>query len=167
MMTTYNWSTFTVRVPVQANPERLYQCWSTRAGMEYWFLRICEYRNAAGMELDPADPVQQGDEYSWLWHGWPDDTIEKGVILEANGKDFFRFSFGKAGQCSVHVRQESGQQLVELVQDQIPEDEEGKHYWHLGCKTGWTFYLSNLKSLLEGGIDLRNKDPQLKNVINS
>ena len=58
-------------------------------------------------------------------------------------------------------------QVLELLQDSIPDTAEGKHYWHLGCKTGWTFYLTNLKSLLEGGIDLRNKDEQIKNVLNS
>lgn len=93
--------------------------------------------------------------------------MEAGEILEANGKDRFRFSFGKAGICTVTIKEENGQHIVELVQDNIPDDEQGKHYWHLGCKTGWTFYLANLKSLLEGGIDLRNKDESLKNVINS
>lgn len=37
----------------------------------------------------------------------------------------------------------------------------------LSCKTGWTSYLANLKSVLEGGIDPRNKNEQLKAVINS
>jgi hypothetical protein len=37
----------------------------------------------------------------------------------------------------------------------------------VGCGEGWTFYLTNLKSILEGGVDLRNKEMKLKNVINS
>lgn len=166
-MSAYNWSTFTVRIPVKASPAQLYQCWSTRAGMEYWFLRQCEYRKADGSFPDKDEPVQEGDSYTWLWHGWPDDTVEKGMILEANGKDLFRFSFGEAGNCTVRIIFASGVPLVELTQDSIPDDEEGKQYWHLGCKTGWTFYLTNLKSLLEGGIDLRNRDPELHNVVNS
>jgi hypothetical protein len=32
---------------------------------------------------------------------------------------------------------------------------------------GWVFYLANLKSFPEGGIDLRNKNEKLKSVINS
>jgi hypothetical protein len=39
--------------------------------------------------------------------------------------------------------------------------------YHLGCKTGWTFYLANLKSLMEGGIDLRNKNEKIQRVINA
>jgi hypothetical protein len=105
--------------------------------------------------------------YQWLWHGWGDDTVEHGEILDCNGKDHFRFSFGKAGDCTVTIKQEEGQTVVELLLDNIPDDEQGRQYYQLGCKTGWTFYLANLKSLLEGGIDLRNRDLKLKNVINA
>jgi hypothetical protein len=56
---------------------------------------------------------------------------------------------------------------VELVQENIPDDESGKLTWHVGCKTGWTFYLANMKSLYEGGIDLRNKNENLQQVLNS
>lgn len=166
-MTSYNWTSFTVRVPVLAAAEKLYWCWAVREGMEHWFLRLSEYRKPDGTSRRHDEPAQTGDNYKWLWHGWPDETMEAGEILEANGKDRFRFSFGKAGICTVTIKEENGQHIVELVQDNIPDDEQGKHYWHLGCKTGWTFYLANLKSLLEGGIDLRNKDESLKNVINS
>lgn len=166
-MPDYNWTSFTLRIPVNTSPEKLYCCWATREGMEYWFLRLCEYKNRKGMLMLPGEQVETGDSYRWLWHGWPDETVEQGTILESNGTDLFRFGFGKAGNCTVRIYKESGAQMLELVQDHIPDTEEGRHYWHLGCKTGWTFYLANLKSLLEGGIDLRNKDQQLKNVLNS
>jgi uncharacterized protein YndB with AHSA1/START domain len=162
-----DWTSFTVRVPVNASTEKLYSCWATREGMEYWFLRMSEYKSADGKERALTEQVLPGDSYTWLWHGWPDETVEHGEILECNGSDYLKFSFGKAGNCSVFIKMEGGQQLVELVQENIPDDEQGRHYWHLGCKTGWTFYLANLKSLLEGGIDLRNRNAELKNVINS
>jgi uncharacterized protein YndB with AHSA1/START domain len=165
-MSAYDWTTFTVRVPVKAPVEKLYWCWATKEGIEYWFLRLSDYKKGN----DPRkanEPVQQGDTYRWRWHGWSDEVTEEGTILECNGKDFFKFSFGKAGNCAVTIKQEDGETLVELVQDMIPDDEQGRHYWHLGCKTGWTFYLANLKSLLEGGRDLRNRNENLKNVINS
>lgn len=166
-MPEFNWTTFTVRVPVNAATEKLYGCWATRAGMEYWFLRVSEFKDPGGSERGPDEYVQKGDTYRWLWHGWSDETVEHGEILECNGRDHFKFSFGKAGNCSIKIKEENGQKLVELHQDRIPDDEQGKQYWHLGCKTGWTFYLANLKSLLEGGIDLRNREESLKNVINS
>ena len=56
---------------------------------------------------------------------------------------------------------------MELTQEKIPLDEESKVNYHLGCMEGWTFYLANLKSILEGGIDLRNKNVNLTKVINA
>jgi uncharacterized protein YndB with AHSA1/START domain len=166
-MSSYDWSRFVTRVNVNAPTEKLYWCWATREGMEYWFLRLSEFKNTDGTLRAKNEPVQKDDTYTWRWHGWNDETTEYGSILDCNGMDFIKFSFGKAGNCSVTIKEEEGENIVELVQDNIPTDEQGMHYWHLGCKTGWTFYLANLKSLLEGGIDLRNKNEKLQRVINS
>jgi hypothetical protein len=165
--TTYDWSRFVVRVNVKAAAKALYDAWATRAGMEYWFLRLSEYKKPDGTLRSNKEQVEKGDTYKWLWHGWPDETVEYGNILDCNGIDFIKFSFGKAGDCTVTIKKEEGETIVELVQENIPTDEQGKHYWHVGCKTGWTFYLANLKSLYEDGIDLRNRNENLKNVINS
>ena len=167
MSSTHDWSRFTVRINIKAPTEKLYHAWATRAGMEYWFLRLSEYLKPDGTIYGNDEYVQKGDKYKWLWHGWPDETVEYGVILDCNGKDFFKFSFGKAGNCSVTIKKEHGEKIVELVQDNIPDDDTGRQLWHVGCKTGWTFYFANMKSLFEGGIDLRNRDVHLTNVINS
>ncbi|MBK8494214.1 MAG: SRPBCC domain-containing protein [Ferruginibacter sp.] len=166
-MGNYDWSCFVTRINIKAPIEKLYWCWATREGMEYWFLRLSEFKTSAGSLRAGTEFVQPGDVYRWQWFGWPDDVTEEGTILDANGKDFLKFSFGKAGNCSVTIKEELGENIVELLQDSIPTDEFGMHNWHLGCKTGWTFYLANLKSMLEGGIDLRNKNESLQRVINS
>ncbi len=166
-MSNYDWSRFVTRININAPIEKLYRCWATRDGMEYWFLRLSEFKTPDGNLKAVDDFVQEGDSYRWRWHGWSDETTEEGTILAANGTDFLKFSFGKAGNCSVTIKEELGENIVELMQDSIPTDDFGMHNWHLGCKTGWTFYLANMKSLLEGGIDLRNKNEQIQRVINS
>lgn len=166
-MDTFNWSCFTLRININAPFEKIYWCWTTREGMEYWFLRMSEFIREAEVVLPCETHVQQGDTYRWRWFGYPDEVTETGNILEANGKDRFAFSFGNAGNCRVHLKTEKGENIVELIQEDIPTTEQGMHYWHLGCKTGWTFYLANLKSLLEGGIDLRNKNDQLNQMLNA
>lgn len=167
MADTYEWGQFTVRINVRAPKEKLYNAWATREGMEYWFLRLSEYKNPDGTLRGNTEQVSKGDNYKWLWHGWADDTVECGTILDCNGKDLFRFSFGKAGDCAVKIYEELGETIVEIKQENIPTDESGRHYWHLGCKTGWTFYLANMKSLYEGGIDLRNRNEKLQRMLNS
>lgn len=166
-MSSFNWTTFNLRIPVQASIEKLYWCFATRSGMEYWFLRSSEFHTTIGVVRQSNEFVSAGDLYTWLWHGWSDDMKETGTILEANGNDHLRFSFGKAGNVTVKLIPGEQYTMVELTQDNIPDDEEGRHYWHLGCKNGWTFYLTNLKSLTEGGLDLRNKNENIHPVLNA
>ena len=167
MATSYDWSRFSVRINVNATPEKLYRAWATRSGIEEWFLRLSEYKSQSNSLRGNDELVKNGDTYKWLWHGWPDEMAEYGRILDCNDKDELKFSFGKAGNCAVRIYQEQNLPIVELVQDNIPVDEEGMHFWHLGCKTGWTFYLANMKSVYEGGLDLRNKNISLQQVLNA
>ncbi|MDP4262719.1 MAG: SRPBCC domain-containing protein [Bacteroidota bacterium] len=167
MATSHDWSRFTVRINVNAPVEKLYHAWVTRSGMESWFLRLSEYKKPGGSLRGNNELVEKGDSYKWLWHGYADETAEYGEILDVNGKDLFKFSFGKAGNCTVKIYKEDHETIVELAQDNIPADEEVMYNWHVGCKTGWTFYLANMKSVYEGGIDLRNKNVNLQQVLNS
>ena len=166
-MAEFDWGRFTVRINVKAPTEKLYGCWATKEGIEFWFLRRSDYKNADGILYKSNELVKKGDQYSWWWYGYPDEVVEHGEILDANGKDFFQFKFGKAGNCTVKIYEEEGEKIVELTQDQIPTDDKAKQNWHIGCKTGWTFYMANLKSMIEGGIDLRNKNEQLQNMLNA
>jgi hypothetical protein len=166
-MATFNWSRFKVRITVKASPKDLYKAWTTKKGIEQWFLRLGEFKKPDGTLRSSNELVETGDTYRWLWYGYPDDTAELGSILDCNGKDYTKFRFGTAGDCIVNIKTEEGENIVELIQENIPADEEGKKNYHIGCKTGWTFYLTNLKSVLEGGIDLRNRNEKIKQVINS
>jgi hypothetical protein len=168
MMSSFDWSSFTVRINIKNNSiEQLYRAWATRGGIEYWFLRMSEYSKADGDLRSVDEPVHTGDTYRWRWFGYNDDVTETGEILDCNGKDFFKFRFGNAGNCSVRIYPEQDELIVELLQDNIPTDDRGKELWHIGCKAGWTFYLANMKSMFEGGIDLRNKNEQIQNVVSA
>jgi hypothetical protein len=85
-----SWSHFTKRIPIYTTPENVYKAWSTRAGLESWFLRQAVFLDKTGNLRHLNDAVQKGDRYIWLWHGWPDDTTEHREVLEANGKDLFK-----------------------------------------------------------------------------
>ena len=43
-----DWSRFSLRIYVKATLEGMYEAWATRKAMEYWFLRVCEYKSAEG-----------------------------------------------------------------------------------------------------------------------
>ena len=46
MTNTYNWGSFITPINVNAPAEKLYALWATRAGIEYWFLRMSEYKSS-------------------------------------------------------------------------------------------------------------------------
>jgi uncharacterized protein YndB with AHSA1/START domain len=163
----YDWSNFNRRIPINAPVESIYNALATRNGMESWFLRKAEFKTSEGVLLDHTQKVKAKDTYNWYWHGWDDNTVEKGEILEANGIDKLSFTFGREGIVNIKIYVEDNETIVDLIQSQILTTEEGKVNYHLGCSVGWTFYLANLKSVLEGGLDLRNKNDNLKNVVSS
>jgi uncharacterized protein YndB with AHSA1/START domain len=164
-MQSHDWSQFLLRIPINRDKQNIFDAWTTRAGLESWFLRKAIFTRPDGVQRDRDSRVEVNDTYEWLWHGWPDEIVEKGAILHINGKDLLEFSFGKAGKVTVTVKEESGHSMLELRQNDIPTDADSQVYFHLGCTKGWLFYLTNLKSILEGGLDLRNRDTELRNVI--
>jgi uncharacterized protein YndB with AHSA1/START domain len=170
-MSAYDWSAFTKRINVKAPVQTAYDYWTTQDGIEKWFLRVSEFTGRDSSLRKRDEHVRKSDKYRWLWFGYPDTVVEFGEILEANGKDQLKFTFGGASDTNmtvtVDIKQEEGETIVELKQEDIPVDENSKALYHIGCMEGWTFYLANLKSILEGGVDLRNKNEKLQKVINS
>lgn len=161
------WTWFIKRIPIQASVEQVYQAWSTQENLERWFLRKAEFTTIAGNLKQPHETIRPGDSYYWLWHGFPDEVFERRKVLEANGTDMIRFTF--TGDCLVTVSMytERNATICELAQENIPIDSNPESNLYVNCITGWTFYLTNLKSVLEGGPDLRNHDPRTKDVINA
>ncbi|MEJ0034298.1 MAG: SRPBCC domain-containing protein [Bacteroidota bacterium] len=160
-----NWSEIRLRINIDATIEKIYNAWTSQAGLESWFLREAKAKDQQGSNKKETDSMVKGDTYKWLWHGFPDDTVLTGKVLDSNGKDRFSFSFSMDCPVTISIYKEQGQVICELVERNIPVDAGPifKHY--LSNTTGWTFYLTNLKSVLEGGLDMRNFDENLKNVI--
>lgn len=164
-MENFDWTQFTRKIAVKSSVKKLYDAWTTASEIERWFLEKAVFKNADGKPLAKDDNCSAGDTYEWSWHIW--DAIEKGKITAANGKDQLQFTF--AGDCRVEVKltQKEEYVIVTLTQSNIPTDEKSKKDYRLGCDSGWSFYLVNLKSVYEGGLDLRNKNEKLKGMLNT
>lgn len=157
-----DWSRFEVRIPLEKEAEVIKELWMTQQNLEKWFLRKAEFTTPNGEKRKRTEVIKPGDTYKWQWHGWPESVEEHGKLLEPETGEFIRFIFGKAGLVSVRIRKDNHKMILVLLQENIPQDEESRMNFHVGCKTGWTFYLLNLKSLLLGGPDLRNKHSELQ-----
>jgi len=159
-----DWTSFELKIAVKAGIQDMYYAWTQAEQVEKWFLQECMYlRNKAPLAAE--ETVHTGDTYAWRWYFY--EETEHGEIREANGKDFLQFSF--AGNCLVDVQLEPAGDytLIRLRQHNIPIDEASQFGIRIGCVEGWTFYLTNLKSVYEYGHDLRNKThPELRGVNN-
>ncbi|MFT4985909.1 MAG: hypothetical protein ACI8U0_001550 [Flavobacteriales bacterium] len=163
-MKTFDWTSFTRKIAVKTDLKTMYDAWTKSGNIEKWFLSNCDYKS--GDENILKDQyAEAGMTYAWSWHLW--DPTENGKVNIANGKDHFQFTF--AGDCIVDVRlQEFNDHIiVAITQSNIAEDDKSKQDIRLGCDKGWSFYLVNLKSVYEGGLDLRNKNVEIKGMLNT
>jgi len=156
-MTTNKWTSFKVTGDYNTDIRSLYESWATTAGLEKWFLRKADFFTIPRRLREQEEFIMKEDVYEWYWHGYNDETFEKGQILEANGTDFIKFTFSGGSVVSVNLSSRNGVSIVDLTQENIPLESDPSKSLFILCQTGWLFYMTNLKSIIEGGIDLRNK----------
>jgi len=161
------WNTFTKRIRVNKPLGSVYRSWATKGQIETWFLEKADY--FFGNKQRPANELfQKGDNFLWKWNNW--DFEEKGQVLEANGVDLISFTFGSGGIVTIKLKENSDSTEIELTQKDIPTDENSKMDIFVGCITGWTFWLTNLKAYLEYDITLHEKglnQNETLNLVNS
>jgi uncharacterized protein YndB with AHSA1/START domain len=164
-MKNFDWSAFTVKILIKAPVNTIYNAWTKSSELERWFLKKATFFDQSKKPIDRSMNCESGYFYSWNW--FVNDAVENGKILTANGTDRFQFTF--EGDCIVDVKLSEKLEYtqVELQMKNIPLDELSKIEIRLKCHSGWSFYLVNLKSVYEGGIDLRNKDERVNVMVNN
>ena len=149
-----DWSKFTKRISIKASIQKIYDAWASQSSIEMWFLRKALYKDPSGKIRGKDDSIQAGDDYEWMWFGYPDEVVERNKILESNGRDLMKFGF--AGKCIVMIRicEEEGENVIELTQENIPDDENPSTNLFVGCGEGW---ISGTKILTSGKLSIANR----------
>ena len=142
----FDWSQFTVKIEIKAAPSRVFKAWTDEKIITKWFV-----------EEAVIEPKKHGRLYlKWLTGDKSDDEI---IAIRKNS--LFHFPFGPKGEeVKVKIRKITGGSVCELHQFNMKTGPKDKIYWHMGCRAGWTFFLTNLKAYLENGIDLRSHNPR-------
>lgn len=164
-MKNFDWTCYTKRIAVKAPLTAIYAAWTKAEELEKWFLEKVCFFDKNDKLISKQASAEDSFTYTWKWHIY-EDTMP-GRIISANGKDLFQFTF--EGECIVEVKLTIAGEytVIELTHKNIPTDDHAKQHIRLGCASGWSFYLVNLKSVYEGGLDLRNKDEHLQLMINN
>ena len=164
-MENFDWTSFTKRIAIKTSLREIYSAWTVASNLEKWFLERVVFQDTDGKLLNSTEQAGNGIHYHWYWY--LDVNPMQGKIISANGADFIQFTFEGPSLVDINLSTLDEYVIVELRHHNIPQDNNSKQHIRLGCSNGWAFYLHNLKSVYEGGIDLRNKDPKLGVMINN
>jgi len=160
-MSLNRWSKFTITADINtADVRSVYLAFTTSQGLESWFLRKADFYTVPKRLRNKVEQISKEDTYEWLWYG--SNKVEKGRVMDINCIDFLKFTFSGGSEVSVTFKSANGLTIVELEQEYIPEESDLSKNLYVQCQIGWTFYLANLKSVIEGGVDLRNKRDDVK-----
>ncbi|MEZ5357312.1 MAG: SRPBCC domain-containing protein [Candidatus Zixiibacteriota bacterium] len=151
----YNWTEFRLHHYYHCTRKELFAAWATSAGLESFFIKQSIFTAKDGTVRQKNEPAQAGDAYKWDWiHNYS----LTGTIFDVTPNEAVVFSFGSM-RVKVAISGNDGELLLTLSQTDIPVDNEDNKAWsHLNCRSCWAHYLTNLKAVLEHGIDLREPD---------
>jgi uncharacterized protein YndB with AHSA1/START domain len=152
----HDWTQFTLRVAINKTPAQVFKAWTDDKIVSKWFT-----------EKTVIEPHKNGRIYfEWL----AGDMMDAKVISIVKNRSF-TFPFGSKGErVTVRFKKDGRGCICELHQYSMKTTPESKWNMHRGCIQGWTFFLTNLKSFLDHGIDLRSRDPDKsyrRNFVNS
>ncbi len=159
----FNWESFKRVIIVKSDIVNCYKLFATSNGIIKWFIGEAGYKDAKGNLRSESELIQKGDSYYWKWYH--KNLGITGSVLEANENDYIKFTFGDAGTVRFTLKNFKERVLVELEQEVYPGKTYDK-FSHINCYACWSFFLINLKSVIENGIDLRETEAEFENLAN-
>jgi len=151
---TYDWTRFLVHMYYDAPLERVFRAWATAEGLESFFIASARHASADGGARAPHELACPGDRYEWTWlHG----LGLKGGFLACERDRRVAFTFGEHMEVEVTFRTVGDSVEVRLHQTGCMPEDPARAWQHLNCRSCWVYFLTNLKSVLEHGTDLRDR----------
>ena len=151
--TPIDWTQFDLHVAIDAEPDRILEAWSTIDGMESFFVEMMRITRPDGVERTSQERAEPGDKFVWRWQN---GRCVLGEYRQSQADDEVRFTFGESKICITVKPYRSGS-LLRLKQYEIPENEDARMHIHANCRGGWVYFMTVLKTLLENGVDGRDK----------
>ncbi|MHC4959191.1 MAG: SRPBCC family protein [Planctomycetota bacterium] len=149
----YDWSRFRVHMFYRAPLDAVFAAWATPGGLESFFIASADHRSPDGDRRAPDAACVGGDRYHWRWmHG-----IElRGEVLACEPSRSVAYTFGSDMRFEVALREREGAVEVGLLQTGCATQDPDRAWQHLNCRSCWIYFMTNLKSVLEHGTDLRD-----------
>ena len=151
-MEAYDWSQFHVRMYYLAPLPQVFRRFSTAEGLESFFIYKAQHLSADGASRAADKIVQSGDLYHWTYvhdfeHGGTYTHVERDRLVQ--------FTFGTMS-VAIHFRETEGATEVDLHQTNCAIEDPERAWQHVNCRSCWIYFLTNLRSVLAGGPDVRD-----------
>lgn len=153
-MTEYDWTQFKVHMYYLAPLEDVFRRFATPAGMESFYIERATVTGPDGTTRGPDDLYQTGDRYHF---DYVHDYAHDGEILEVVPEEVLRFTFGVC-EVAIGFQAVDGATEVALHQTGCPTEDPERAWMHLNCRSCWIYFMTNLRSILAGGPDVRDYD---------
>ncbi len=131
-----------LKLLLPCNRKKAWKLIATPSGISSWFPITCKGRVAAGKSLV---------------FGWPGGDTETVRVLEVTKGESLQTDWWQLGKVRYSVK--GNDPTVFTLEVRYPKKGKGKS-WQIPELVGWTFFLSNLKSIAMKGPDLRSNDPK-------
>ena len=151
-MTPYDWSQFHVHMYYLAPLDEVYRRFATAAGMESFYVKEARFTDAGGRRRAPDETFAAGDTYHFEY---VHDFRHGGDVLAVERRRLVRFTFGPA-TVTIRFREVDGATEVDLHQTGCPTEDPERAWLHVNCRSCWIYFMTNLRSVLAGGPDVRD-----------
>jgi uncharacterized protein YndB with AHSA1/START domain len=143
--------------------DKVYQAIASANGLKSWFIGNAVFTDVNGNARLPEHPIQLNDTFIWNWLA--KDLSITGKVLESDKNKIFSFTFGISFEVTITLKVSNKRTLLTLTQKYAPGAEHND-FANINCCVCWGFFLTNLKSVLEHGNDLRETLVDNESLIN-
>jgi len=152
-MDAYDWSEFHLWMYYLAPRAEVFRRFATAAGLQSFYIHQARHVGADGDPRAPDEMVQSGDRYEWTY---VHDFAHGGTFHHVVEGSRVQFTFGPM---TVDIRFRDavdGATEVHLHQTGCATDDPDRAWQHVNCRSCWIYFLTNLRSVLAGGPDVRD-----------
>ena len=152
----FNLQSFTHSIYLNKPVNEAFDFIALAGGFTKWFIGEASFVSPEGEKRSANDYVQREDNYELKWQN--KDFSTKGIVLDVQKNELLSFTFGSLFNVTITLKGDNSRTLITLTQKYnegaVPND-----FAHINCCVCWVFFMTNLKSVIENGTDLRETSP--------
>lgn len=158
----FNMNEFSHSILLNTTPRSVFEYAATPEGLTKWFIGNAEYTRNGNL-VPSEELISAGDSYRWKWLAKDYETT--GKTIQVIKDERIKFTFGSMFEINVSVVAENSRTRFTLSQNYKPGTAKND-FAHINCCVCWAFFLTNLKSVVEHGIDLRETEANDESLVN-